>query len=142
MAATQGITLDLPVAERRQVRISLTPLIDVVFILLVFFMLASSYIDWRVIGLGTGGSGSAAAESQTPVVLRLSTDGSLQAGDAQLRLDQAAAHVRAASSGEAVPPVVLMPDPGVDLQAAIRVLDALAADGIERLSLAQSAGGP
>ena len=31
--------------------ISLTPLIDVVFILLVFFMLASSFLDWRSIDL-------------------------------------------------------------------------------------------
>ena len=32
--------------QRERVRISLTPLIDVVFILLVFFMLASSYVQW------------------------------------------------------------------------------------------------
>ena len=29
--------------------ISLTPLIDVVFILLIFFMLASSFLDWRAV---------------------------------------------------------------------------------------------
>jgi len=28
--------------------VPLTPLVDVVFILLVFFMLASSFLDWRV----------------------------------------------------------------------------------------------
>lgn len=37
--------------------ISLTPLIDVVFILLVFFMLASSFMEWRLVDLQLGGEG-------------------------------------------------------------------------------------
>ncbi|MFP4132454.1 MAG: ExbD/TolR family protein [Thiohalospira sp.] len=43
-------------APRRRL-ISLTPLIDVVFILLVFFMLASSFMEWRLIDLEVGGEG-------------------------------------------------------------------------------------
>ena len=37
------------------VMITLTPLIDVVFILLIFFMLASSFIDWRALDLRLAG---------------------------------------------------------------------------------------
>ncbi len=40
---------------RRRALISLTPLIDVVFILLVFFMLPSSFLDWRAIDLDPPG---------------------------------------------------------------------------------------
>ncbi|OOC09384.1 ExbD/TolR family protein, partial [Thioalkalivibrio halophilus] len=43
-------TLDTGRPRRRNL-ISLTPLIDVVFILLVFFMLASSFLDWRAVEL-------------------------------------------------------------------------------------------
>ena len=39
--------------------LNLTPMLDVVFILLVFFMLASSLIDWRSISLDPPGSGGA-----------------------------------------------------------------------------------
>ena len=38
--------------SKRKAVISLTPLIDVVFILLVFFMLSSSFLDWRHQPLG------------------------------------------------------------------------------------------
>jgi biopolymer transport protein ExbD len=41
---------DAPAPHRRL--ISLTPLIDVVFILLVFFMLASSLIKWQAVEMG------------------------------------------------------------------------------------------
>lgn len=44
MQLNRGIT------KRRQA-ISLTPLIDVVFILLLFFMLSSSFIPWRQINV-------------------------------------------------------------------------------------------
>ena len=42
-------------ARRRRPLISLTPLIDVVFILLVFFMLTSTFLDWRPIELNAPG---------------------------------------------------------------------------------------
>ncbi|SFD74585.1 biopolymer transport protein ExbD [Thiohalospira halophila DSM 15071] len=44
-------------APSRRRLISLTPLIDVVFILLVFFMLASTFMEWRLIDLQIGGEG-------------------------------------------------------------------------------------
>lgn len=128
----------MPDAPRRGVRISLTPLIDVVFILLVFFMLASSYIDWRVISLGTGGSG-VVSSSQSAIRLILQGDGRLQHGDLTLQAADVAAHLRA-SNADGLPPVVLQPAAGVDLQSAVAVLDRLASDGVTQLSLARGDG--
>ena len=45
--------------RRRRSLISLTPLIDVVFILLIFFMLASSFSTEEAIELSMPGSGAA-----------------------------------------------------------------------------------
>lgn len=43
--------MQLELGEPRQRRISLTPLIDVVFLLLMFFILTSSFVQWRQIDL-------------------------------------------------------------------------------------------
>jgi len=57
---------------RRKTIISLTPLIDVVFILLVFFMLASSFMDWRTLSLDTRAARAPAAASEaTPFVVQI-----------------------------------------------------------------------
>lgn len=48
--ATQSVAFKL-LQHPRKSRISLTPLIDVVFILLLFFMLSSSFIQWRAVDL-------------------------------------------------------------------------------------------
>ena len=55
--------------------ITLTPLIDVVFILLVFFMLASSYLDWRSIDLTVSSGAGAATSAQRAILINLRSDG-------------------------------------------------------------------
>ncbi|MGK0476314.1 MAG: biopolymer transport protein ExbD, partial [Oleispira sp.] len=47
-------TMVLSEKPKQRNLISLTPLIDVVFILLVFFMLTSSFVEWKFIDLGIG----------------------------------------------------------------------------------------
>jgi biopolymer transport protein ExbD len=62
-------------------RIGLTPLIDVVFIMLLFFLLASNFNRWQelpVEGLSTGG---AETISTTIVELALFADGQIQIDD-------------------------------------------------------------
>src|SRR3546814_18552679 len=54
--------------------ISLTPLIDVVFILLVFFMLASSFVDWRAIVLDTPAAATRAGASEGALLVRVGRD--------------------------------------------------------------------
>lgn len=53
-------------------RLSMTSLIDVIFLLLMFFMLSSTFTRFAEIDLAAAGSGSVATEP--PVFLRLSPD--------------------------------------------------------------------
>ena len=59
--------------RRRRALVSLTPLIDVVFILLLFFMLASNFLDLHSIALDapTGAAGKPAVEGALLVDVRL-----------------------------------------------------------------------
>ncbi len=63
-------------ATRRRKRLSMTPLIDVIFLLLLFFMLSSTFSRFAEVEITAGGS---AAASSTPpaklLFLRLSADG-------------------------------------------------------------------
>lgn len=70
----------------RRRTISLTALIDVVFILLMFFMLTSSFTRWRAVDFNslTAGQESSAEQAQ---LLILKEDGSLQLHSGTLALD-------------------------------------------------------
>lgn len=65
--------------DRKSKRISLTPLIDVVFILLLFFMLTSSFQRWHSVDFpnNTKPSDSSLSSSKEPVFLLLHTSGKL-----------------------------------------------------------------
>lgn len=121
-------------AARRRAVISLTPLIDVVFILLIFFMLASSFLNWRSIELAAPAQAVPGASHDDALSVRLHADG-LMINGAVVTLDdltvQVQEHLIAAPEGR----VLVEVTPGVPLQDAITVVDRLAAVGAVDLSL-------
>lgn len=119
--------------RRRPRRMSLTPMIDVVFLLLIFFMLASRFGMDAVLPIA-GGSEGAGSDWQgaprlvdiAPAELRLNggpvTPDALPAALAALLPDPAAA-------------VILRPREGADLQRLVDVMDLLTAAGLTNLIL-------
>lgn len=126
-------------ARRRRSVISLTPLIDVVFILLVFFMLASSFLDWRSIELTPPSSAGAGQSMTGAMLLEVRPDGIrlagrlLTLGEVDERLGQ---RLKEAPEQR----VLIKPAPGVALQAAVELLDRLSAIGVTDLSFVRTGG--
>ena len=116
-----------PRAPRRP---SLTPMIDVVFLLLVFFMLASRFGHDMSLPLSTGSGGTAAYEGP-PRLIGIAAEGlTLNGTPVTLETLPAALAPLMDDTGDAV---VLRPAPGADLQSLIAVTDALRAAGLTRL---------
>lgn len=118
---------------RRRALISLTPLIDVVFILLMFFMLASSFMDWRAIELNVPQQ-AAGSTMEGSLLVEVRADGVRLSGQT---LSPAALAERVAERLQEDPQraVLVKPAAGVPLQQTIRVLDRLVAAGATNLSV-------
>lgn len=82
--------VDLPV--RRQSRLSLTPLIDVIFLLLLFFMLTSTFSRYSEVRLAGGGSGESGAASRPDVILSVA-EGELKLNGKPELLDSVASRL-------------------------------------------------
>lgn len=120
---------------RRRTLISLTPLIDVVFILLVFFMLASIFQDWRAIELVTPARAKASgAPMEGALLVEVRPDG-VRLSAEPVSLDVLVDRVGRRVTGQPDVRVLVKPAHGVVLQEMVRVLDALAATGVTGLSL-------
>ncbi|WP_460272751.1 ExbD/TolR family protein [Celeribacter sp. ULVN23_4] len=122
-------------APRRKHRMSLTPMIDVVFLLLVFFMLASRFGTPAQLSLTLGG-GASQSYSGPPRLLRvgaedLKLNGTVEGEDALL------AHLQELmDSPEDI--VVLRPDDEeVPLQRLIAVMEWLGEAGMTNLVLVE-----
>jgi biopolymer transport protein ExbD len=129
------VRLDLAAPARRRA-ISLTPLIDVVFILLLFFMLSSTFTQWRQLDLAVPGTGAATPSTQNQVRL-LSDDGRFLLDGMELNLQDSGTLARQISQ-QSDDLFVISADSGIATQALIRLLDALKAAGARQLSLAQT----
>lgn len=80
----------MQIAENSKKRslISLTPLIDVVFILLVFFMLVTDFAKFSIVTLGVAQSETVAAVPQTSSVVRISANGELYFDDRAINFSE------------------------------------------------------
>ncbi|MCC5859267.1 MAG: biopolymer transporter ExbD [Ectothiorhodospiraceae bacterium] len=123
-------------SRRRRSLVSLTPLIDVVFILLVFFMLATSFLDWRSIVVDVPADGGGEAGEPTAIVVRIGADGALELDGAFVRdtaaLEQA---VRAELAREPGRLLIVRPDDSVRLQRITQVVERVQAAGAMRMRL-------
>jgi biopolymer transport protein ExbD len=93
-------------------------LIDVIFLLLLFFMLSTTFNRTGDLPLSVGGAGRTSTEA--PIFVRLTAD-DLSINGRSMHLDQAATAIRALSD---TPTVLISPEPGVTAQ---RLADALTA---------------
>jgi biopolymer transport protein ExbD len=126
--------------DREEPEINLTSLIDVVFLLLIFFMVSTTFERQSLMRLELPEAATAEKESLPSMIeLTVTADGELFIGDSQLADDRRAT-VRAAlvdrfrETPEAT--LVVRADGEAPHRLVVRVLDAAAAEGIERVTIA------
>lgn len=126
------------IAPRRRRGVSLTPLIDVVFNLLLFFMLASSLTDWRSLGLATG-TERIVADSLPAAEVELQADGQARYNGQPFSLETLVQELVAAVDEGRISSVIIRPAEGVPLGAVVTAFDELNHQGIKALALGEAA---
>jgi len=125
---------------KRKNAISLTPLIDVVFILLLFFMLTSSFVPWRIVDtpLSVASDSQVIPEEKNNVVMTLKrNDDQVWMNDQAIRFaDQTRFQALIAEHSEGV--FVIKAEEGVTLQTLMHLADRLKLNGAKTVSIANA----
>lgn len=123
---------------RRRVRIEMMPLIDIVFLLLVFFIYAMlSMAVHRGLHLDLPRSGQATVERKSPLSLFLKKEG----GELQAYINEDQVDISSLDKRVAVPetetasPVLVFAERDISYQELFIVLDQLKKAGVENISL-------
>jgi biopolymer transport protein ExbD len=126
--------------EREEPEINLTSLIDVVFLLLIFFMVSTTFERHSLLRLDLPEAAMAETETLPNVIeLVITDDGRMFIDDSMLADDrratvQAAIVERFATNPDAT--LVIRADAEAPHRLVVRALDAAAAEGIRRLTIA------
>lgn len=123
-------------SSRRRRLVSLTPLIDVVFILLIFFMLASTFIDQHTFSVNAPASSSKAAEEDQTQPLRIyvSVEG-YRIDDRHVGREAVMERLHKLVAEESEPQVQVIPTKQAPVRAVVQVIDWSAGKGIEDVAL-------
>ncbi len=105
--------------RKRNDILNVTPLIDVVFILLVFFMLATSFAQYRLIGVDSPQESEVTRDSDGAVVVLLTLDGGVEVDGDPVPRDQLLEAVNAVLALDPNRTFLVRPERGVALQEAI-----------------------
>jgi|FEC22Drversion2_1045045.scaffolds.fasta_scaffold00009_73 biopolymer transport protein ExbD len=108
----------------------LTALIDVVFLLLLFFMLASTFSRFAIVEVALGGrAGVAPAADVVAVLLGVDGEGNLHVNGARVGPEALAEALRAATGGEPAR-ILVRPVAGASVQDIVRALERARSAGV------------
>ena len=130
--------MDFGEHERAKSQLSIAPLIDVVFLLLVFFMLAGSFIRQTAFDLAMGQRplpGEATAVVTGPLLVRVADNGRITLNGLVLPLDQLGGELLGRSDGDAERKVTLRAGGGVAVQRLVSVMDRITGAGFHNIRL-------
>jgi biopolymer transport protein ExbD len=129
--------------------ISLVPLVDVMMILLVFFMVTSTYLDLDMVpvaGRGDAPPSEAPAAGNRPrsatLLIRLAPDGRAYVHGRPLDAAGLDAAVRARLAERADAPILVLPSGRASLQALVGVMEIAARAGAGGLRVVRLEAGP
>lgn len=137
-----SIQLGMARRKRSAAKLSLTPLVDCVFILLIFFMLQSNLLEPHSMNLQQtkkedAPTAVAANDKPTVLYIELHADGSLWLDGERHTSGSLRAALRAVDIGR-VKSAIVATDKGVPLQGAVDVIDLLNARGLASVALREA----
>lgn len=121
--------------ERRVAEINLINMIDMLFFLLVFFVLTSSFTSETGLDINKPKASTAKTLSRQPVLIALSRDGSIHVNESPVSLKGLAAVLRQYASQDPDRAVVIVADREGQIAEAVDILDACNIAGVKKVSI-------
>lgn len=141
-------TLRIRRAPPSRTGISIVSMIDVMIILLFFFMVTSTYLNLDMVPAVENRDAPAPADLApggvpgTTILVRITADGAAAIGGQTLSPAELDAVIRDRLAPDPLTPVVILPSGGADMQALITVMDTLTTAGAVRLRVIRLEASP
>jgi biopolymer transport protein ExbD len=124
--------------DEAEVTINLTPMIDMVFQLVIFFMLATNFVQLEKemdVDLPEAESGTVSDDALDEIVVNVMKDGRLILSGREVDEAQLSAALQTAAQKEPKPPVTIRGDKDVNHGRIVAVMDACGVAGLTQLDI-------
>lgn len=121
-------------SQKPRASMDISPLLDVAFLLLIFFAVTTTFLEDSGLDLELPESSTAAPTEQASAVVTVNAEGAITFRGESLSVEELESMVRDLSAEE-LRRITMRVDTGVDFGSVVRVFDALRRAGAEGLSL-------
>ena len=128
--------MDFSGRPRTKQELNVAPLVDVVFLLLIFFMLASTFIKPEAIDLMLEGSSTGGNAAEKMLNIEVVVDGTIRLNGLRLSMPQLETELASRIQGDQTRPVTIKAAAEVPVQTLVSIMDRVRAAGTNNLRLA------
>ena len=124
--------------ENASSEINISPLIDVVFILLIFFIVTTVFIEETGVDVNKPRAASAESLEKQAILLAVTASGQVYQGGRSIGVDGVRSVVAAMLENDATTPVIIQGDAAAYHGTIVKVIDAAKLAGAQSVNLATS----
>lgn len=118
---------------KKRILLNITPLIDVLFILIIFFVVSSTFLEQPGIKLELPKAASSESQRVEKAVLYITSESKLFFGEQEVTLDNLPGIVKNAMEGQAEKSLIVNADQQVHHGLVVKVMDIARTNGVEKL---------
>ncbi len=122
-----------------EAKVDLTPMLDVVFILLIFFIVTSTFIQEKALGLEAPPPPGPAGDKTSAIMVHINADNLIRANGRLTDISGVSAHIERLKAETPETALLIQSDQGAQSGTVIHVRDIVYSTGIQRVSLVKSA---
>ena len=122
--------------EKKNIDINIAPLIDIVFLLLIFFMLASEFTDFKTIDMvSPNQSNKEINKTKLPIIIELSKNGIININNKEIEFNKLSITVDEMLVNKNINKVVISTPNETKVNILIKIVDIIRSLGIENIAL-------
>ena len=128
--------MQLFIKKKKNIEINVAPLIDIVFLLLIFFMLASEFTDFKTIDMVSPSQiNKEINKSDLPIIIELSENGIININSKEVKFNELPEIINKKLNNKKDNKVVVSTPTETKVNVLIKVVDTIRKLGIENIAL-------
>ena len=123
------------IKKNKNVEINITPLIDIVFLLLIFFMLATEFSDFKTIDMTTPIVRELDIKNDEPLLVELSSEGQIKINKILINYSNLEKQIKNFKKNQSDPQVMILTPEETEINILIKVMDTIRISGVDNIAL-------
>ncbi|MCM2679825.1 ExbD/TolR family protein [Echinimonas agarilytica] len=127
--------------EEEEATIDMTPMLDIVFIMLIFFIVTTSFVKEAGIQVNKPKANNTSKEKSANIFIAIKENGEIHMDRRQVDIERVGANIERMLAEQPTDTVVVQADKEAKHGVVVKVMDQIKEAGIDKISIAAATGG-